>query len=311
MEIASAGAGDRTECDDPAAPAAPGGVDGPNLVANPGFASGLPPWGTFGQIVWQVAGEVFEFYRPAGTPAGVILQSLQQAADAGEILTAAFELGNSSPVRKRVTVILHDVDFSDLHACTFFLAPGTPLSGYTMRTYATEAWQNATVSVYAATVGTDQWIRLDNVSVQRTPGTAPMGTECLEPAGDLDPVSAPATSSINSIVTASSGAPVSDRASAGPPGAALVIATAIELDADVTTLAFEARGPERAVISIQIAANGDSWMTIGVVMPSDEWTSHAIDLRPFAHGRVWLRFVEDLRGATAPQTVEYRRVEIR
>jgi hypothetical protein len=36
--------------------------------------------------------------------------------------------------------------------------------------------------MYAASVGPDQWTRFDNVSLQRTPATAVLGTECLEPA---------------------------------------------------------------------------------------------------------------------------------
>ncbi len=102
---------------------------------------------------------------------------------ARDILTATFQLGNSSAVRKRVTVIVHDYDFSDLSACTFWLAPGQPLSDYIYRTFATEAWTDATVSVYPATVGAEQWIRLDNATFRRTPGTPTVGTECIEPGG--------------------------------------------------------------------------------------------------------------------------------
>jgi hypothetical protein len=32
-------------------------------------------------------------------------------------------------------------------------------------------------------VGADQWIRLDNVTFQRTPGTTIVGTECIDPTG--------------------------------------------------------------------------------------------------------------------------------
>jgi hypothetical protein len=102
------------------------------------------------------------------------------------ILTSTFQLGNSSGVRKRVTVIIHDNDFSDLSACTFWLDPGQPLSTYAYRTFTTKAWTNATLSVYPATVGAAQWIRLDNVTFQRTPGTAIVGTECIEPGGGGD-----------------------------------------------------------------------------------------------------------------------------
>jgi hypothetical protein len=115
------------------------------------------------------------------SPAGVLLQATGQTMSANQILTATFELGNSSLVRKRVTVILHDNDFSDLSACTFWLEPGQPLSPYVMQTFATQSWLNATVSVYPATTGVEPWIRLDNVTFQRTPSAATTGTACIEP----------------------------------------------------------------------------------------------------------------------------------
>jgi hypothetical protein len=126
---------------------------------------------------------VFEFYRSgtATDPAGVVFQELATAFGGGTILSATFELGNSSGVRKRVTVLLHDADFTDLTACTFWLEPGQPLSTYVMRGFSTKAWANATVSIYAATVGGDQWIRLDNVSVRQTPAAVIFGTQCIEP----------------------------------------------------------------------------------------------------------------------------------
>ncbi len=181
LMYAPAEAADRTDCVDPTAPAPPGGAASANLIANGDFAAGLTPWGLFGQIVTQIASGVFEFYRPAGTPAGVVLQGTGQAMVSGQILTASFDLGNSSTVRKRVTVLLHDGDFSDLVACTFWLPPSSPLGTFAMRAYATKAWANATLSVYPATVGPDQWIRLDNVVLQRTPASATVGVECFEP----------------------------------------------------------------------------------------------------------------------------------
>jgi hypothetical protein len=176
--------GGRTTCHDATVPAAPGGAAGPDLLTNGNFNTGtLAPWGLFGQIQSQIAGGVFEFIKLAGTPAGVVLQNTGQAMVNDQILTSTFQLGNSSGVRKRVTVIIHDNDFSDLSACTFWLDPGQPLSTYTYRTFTTKTWTNATVSVYPATVGADQWLRLDNVTFQRTPGTTIVGTECIEPIG--------------------------------------------------------------------------------------------------------------------------------
>jgi hypothetical protein len=110
-----------------------------------------------------------------------MLQATSQPVPAQDIVTATFSLGNSSAVRKRVTVILHDNDFSDLSACTFFLAPGQPLLPYTFRAFTSEPWTNATFSVYPATIGAESWIRVDDVSLRRTPGTATLGSECIEP----------------------------------------------------------------------------------------------------------------------------------
>jgi len=173
----------KTECEDPTTPAPPGGAPSGNLVSNGDFSGGLPPWGTYGSLVWQIAGGVFEFYRPAPppTPAGVVLQDTGQAMAAGDIMTASFALGNSSSVRKRVTLLLHEGNFSDLSACTFWIPPGAPLMPYSARMFTTKAWTNATLSMYAATIGSEPWIRFDDVVLQRTPAASILGTECLEP----------------------------------------------------------------------------------------------------------------------------------
>jgi hypothetical protein len=188
LELEPALPGDATTCMDPLAPAAADPTTGPSLLQNGDFESaGIAPWATYGTITSAVIGGVFSFVRPTPVqPSGVVLQATGEPMAAGQILTATFALGNSSAVRKRVTAILHDNDFTDLSACTFWLDPGQPLSSYTYRTYTTRAWTNATLSFYPATTGADQWIRLDDVTLQRTPGIAIVGTECLEPAGSWD-----------------------------------------------------------------------------------------------------------------------------
>ncbi len=174
----------RTDCIDPVTPAAPGGASSANLMTNGDFASGVvAPWFLYGQITSRVSAGVFEFVRPAGTPAGVIAQSTGQAVPVSEIVSSTFQLGNSSNVRKRVTVLLHDSSFDDLTACTFWLPAFSGLQTYTMRAYASRAWTNATLSVYPATVGAEQWIRLDTVSLLRTPSVTIQGTSCVEPGG--------------------------------------------------------------------------------------------------------------------------------
>ena len=183
VEYDSQLAADRTDCIDPAAPDPTGDPDGPNLLINGDFGTGtVSPWILFGTITAQITGGVLEFIRPSATPpAGAVLQPTGQPMAAGEILTATFDLGNSSSVRKRVTVIVHDSDFSDLAACTFWLAPSQTLMPYAVRLFATDAWTDAMLSVYPATIGADQWIQLDNVGLQRTPAAVISGTDCLEP----------------------------------------------------------------------------------------------------------------------------------
>jgi len=179
---------ERTDCVDPTAPAATNGPDSTNLITNGDFVTGLGPWVTFGQIASQITNGVFEFRKLPGSPNGVVLQNTFAPVDSGQILTANFELGNSSAVRKRVTVLLHEGDFSDLTACTFWLAPGQALANYSIRAFTTKAWTHATLSVYPATDGPDEWTQLANVTLQRTPSIEINGTDCLEPGASTTPL---------------------------------------------------------------------------------------------------------------------------
>ncbi len=170
-----------TQCIDPNRSATAGATSG-NLLTNGDFSAGsLAPWGLFGNIASQVSGGVFEFFKQPGTPAGVILQATNAGVANDQFLKVSFQLGNSSSVRQRVTVLLHDGNFADLAACTFWLPPLAPLSNHSMKAYATQAWTNATLSVYPATAGsapTNQWLRLDNVTLVKD-ASAATGTDCV------------------------------------------------------------------------------------------------------------------------------------
>jgi hypothetical protein len=281
---------DQTTCVDALAPTPTPVPPGPNLIVNGNFDSGMvAPWILFGQIVSQIASGVFEFIRPAVTPAGVILQPTGQAMFANQIMTATFDLGNSSAVRKRVTAILHDNDFSDLSACTFWLSPGQPLSPYVMRTYATKAWTNATLSIYPATVGFDQWIRLDNATLRRTPGTAIAGTECEEPGAAAGPASA---------VAASAATPVRHNlsiASSQPDDGTAVIAIPSVIDLTATgTARLTWRSPiavSGTYIEIQVRTSEGEWVTVAVRPADDLGESIEIDLDEFAGSILELRLV--------------------
>jgi hypothetical protein len=154
----------------------------------------------FGQIVQPHERRV-RFYRRGGDARRRGAENTAQVIPAGGILTATFDLGNSSPVLKRVTVILHDNDFSDLAACTFWLPARQPLSPYVMRAFTTQAWAAATLSVYPATVGTDAWIQFDNASLRRTQSIAIAGTACVEPPAFSAPLAAPALPGVGPLLS--------------------------------------------------------------------------------------------------------------
>lgn len=176
------GSTNATLCSDPRAPDT-GAQSSDTLIVNGSFGAGLSPWVTYGMIQWRLNSGVFEFYKASGTPSGVILQRTGAAMAQAQPVALALQLGNSSTVRQRVTLLLHDGDFSDITACTFWLPPSTPLGSYSMRTYATKPWGNATVSIYPATVGsspTAEWLQLDNVAMASS-ASGVGGTECLGP----------------------------------------------------------------------------------------------------------------------------------
>jgi DNA-binding beta-propeller fold protein YncE len=348
VEYTPANSATETRCVDPLVPAAPGGAAGPDLLTNGGFGSAINTgpgnWNTFGQIQGQVTGGVFEFIKLAGTPAGVLLQATAQPMTANQILTATFQLGNSSNVRKRVTVILHDNNFSDLSACTFWLAPGQPLSTYTYRTYATQAWANATFSVYPATVGAEQWIRFDNATLLRTPGTGIVGTECIEPGGVADALGDAALSALSLPFSVQTTPVETQDADARAPG--------VTRDGDSTADGFEGStaggwqaqattsgrrvltldGPVDLTVAttatlhldswlsgvlsrayIEVSLDGDLWTPLHVVEPSDTWVPLELDLTAWVGTRIQIRFVFDAvapTGSAAPDSWQVDGVDI-
>ncbi len=321
MNYDPAGSTLRTECVDPTSPVAPGGPAGPDLLINGSFSDPLElPWGTFGQINGAVHNGVFEFLKLAGTPAGVLLQPTTLGMATNQFLTAQLDLGNSSAVRKRVTAIVHDSDFSDLAACTFWLPPGLPLSTYQVRLRATKTWTNATLSIYPATTGLDQWIRLDNVSLKRTPSLDINGTECFEPAEVLVPPSVSGGDAIRGPAPSGAfgrrdvDATADDWTSGvGEHGASILRRRPpIELDdASDATLAFSSLFTGgNGIAEVQVSLDGLTWLTLAHVPPDAQWTDVAVDLSAFAGRRIWVQFAfTPLPGETAAWVVTDVRVQ--
>jgi hypothetical protein len=336
LQYAPAGSATATTCDDPVAPAAPSGSAVADVIVNGSFTGTLAPWTTFGQIQGQLAGGVFEFVKLAGSPAGVVLQPTGHAIAANQILTSTLQLGNSSGVRKRVTVILHDNDFSDLAACTFWLPPGQPLTTYRVRTYATDAWTNATLSVYPATVGAEQWIQLDNATLAGTPAASIVGTECDESvAGDqiLPPRSrrtvalpgmrvadgpghdAAAASAEGGSETMLIGSPLETSIVSQPSGSASVaLDRALDLTSVATaTLRFDAWLASDGLATVQISTDGGaSWEIARVLGASDTWIATEVDLGGYIGETIHVRFNLDAGpGESGEHSLHVRNVELR
>jgi hypothetical protein len=296
----------RTNCVDPKAPSPSGLPSSGNLIVNGTFdSSTIPPWVAFGSLVYQVPAGVVEMMQPAGT-AGAFLQTTGAAINDGEVMFAGFSLGNSSGVRKRVTVILHDADFTDLSVCSFWLQPGAVIASHAMVTFTTKAWSNATLSFYVATPGNHPWVRVDNVFLHRTPSTATVGTECLEPGQ--------AQSMIEQALGTSRGAPQAKRPVAAPsPGAGARRmpaptpreADAIELDSRAQWIeTLDLRGSSAPAISfaswlpgdsaaaeLQVSEDGETWQSLMTVPASDAWLALAVDLSAHAGRVIHVRFV--------------------
>ncbi len=287
LQYTPGGPADRTECVDPTAPAPPGGPPSGNLLTNGDFEAGLAPWGLFGQIVAQLAGGVFEFYRPPGTPAGVVLQSTGEAMTAGQILEVALDLGNSSAVRKRVTVIVHEYDFSDLMACTFWIPANTPLQTHVLRGFARTGWLYATLSIYPATVGTEPWIRLDNVVLRRTPATAIVGTECYEPGALAFGPRPLARSGGVAIVPSRGAGRVQTVGNSAGRGASSELRSVRQAGARLRYW-FP---PSETPFDIQVSPDGDTWHTVSVVEPSDDWRLITVDLSDLAGRVMYVRVI--------------------
>jgi hypothetical protein len=299
------GYADRTLCDDPTAPAPVATPNGPNLLGNGDFSAGMASWGVFHGLQHQISNGVFEFVwepppppgpgvvpsYPSFQPAPVVIQRTGQAMPTGQILTAHVDLGNSSPVRKRVSLLIHQWDFDDLAACTFWLEPGTPLQTYTMRMFTTEPWSDAALSVYAATRGPETWIQLDNASLQRTSGADISGKECYEPSVEIP---SEIEASIRQARNPEKGAPArgssfADRVRGGRPNEAVRPASApgglVAMGSAQSMSLRYAVPPSAAELAVEVSEDGDSWQALHTVAPSDDWRILTLDLTEFM-GRV-------------------------
>jgi hypothetical protein len=187
-------------------------------------------------------------------------------------------------------------------SCTFWIPPGAALAPYAVKMFTTKAWTNASLSLYAATIGLDEWTRLDDVVFQRTPGTGTLGTECLEPVQPsefslIPPVQI--TRAAHPYLVGVPGAPVVGVTR--PPGPRPAIAARAGLEAPPTPvdlrrgggrLMFQG-GPVRseAAAEVQVSRDGLTWETIATVPPGTDWSAVLVDVEAFAGQIVYVRVV--------------------
>jgi hypothetical protein len=93
-----------------------------------------------------------------------------------------FDLANTSDARKRISVLVHDGNFSDLAVCTYWLPPNMSARRYGIRTHPTQNWTNASVSLYAASADSlGGFYQIDNVTMQVLSNVDISETQCIDP----------------------------------------------------------------------------------------------------------------------------------
>lgn len=119
--------------------------------------------------------------RSGITNSGGMLQYTRTPVRSADVMQLAFQAGNTGTVRKRLTVIVHDISFSEIRVCSFWLPASMPMSNFTMRFKTQTNWTDASVSFYASTATTNGNYRIDNVSLRTLRTTTNPGTVCGDP----------------------------------------------------------------------------------------------------------------------------------
>jgi hypothetical protein len=230
---------------------------------------------------------------------------------------------------------MHDRDFSDLAACTFWLRPGLPLSTYVMRGTSTKTWVQPTLSFYGATTGPKEWILLDSVSFRETPDTFLAGsTECVEAvaAAGAGPTATPVevipriarpipsqTAAVSVAGLASSGFTETAfgwRVEATTTGRRILsYAQSVDL-----TNAASARLRFRSWLTatqssghVEVSVGRGDWQGVTTVPTTSGWTWIDVDLLAFVGQIVDVRFVLDavpLQLAVSPDVWQIEDVSI-
>lgn len=184
-----------------------------NLIKNGDFRTGWLHWYTQGSISVSLGGPTnshfLKFHRTDMNASALVMQNTDNPdtafqIDANQLVQLQFRLGNSSMVRRRITVIVHDADFSDQQVCVFWLEPNTPLVDngpareYYVSAHTNEVWTQPSVSFYdpnGAPFG--ESFQLDDVSMTAGNAASSQRVHCNEPQPyTVTPTPAPPTTNV-------------------------------------------------------------------------------------------------------------------
>jgi subtilisin-like proprotein convertase family protein len=148
-------------------------------------------WGVFSNpgplssdLSYLQTGGMAQFHlipRTGISNSGGILQYTRTPVRSADVMQLTFQAQNTGSVRRRLTVIVHDISFSELRVCSFWLPANMPLSNFSMRFKSQTNWTDASVSFYASTATTNGSYRIDNVTLRTVRITTNPGTVCGDP----------------------------------------------------------------------------------------------------------------------------------
>jgi len=175
-----------TQCIDPNAPPPAPYIWSPNGVTNGTFSQAIqvtppcihPCWQPI-DTTWQIQNGILEFRR-GGSGHQLFQGSVGgfSSTNSGGLEFQAY-FGNSSSTRQRLSVIIHNSNWTNLLFCSFWLEANTPLSLHAIRAGVNRGWGDINLSIYDSTGSSaPNWIRMDNVRLAQNWGSLMRGVLC-------------------------------------------------------------------------------------------------------------------------------------
>lgn len=166
--------------------AAPTTPLGENLVANGDFADGTTGWKAAGQLNWNVEDGMMQFLRlktDAQPHWATFSQELPYSALAHQAFEISLRLGNSSGLKKSITVSLLNSQGRDYGAlsCNFTVPTDSALQTYTMRGLVAQSWGTIALEIGVNPADGAKYALVDDIDVRAlSPGDLPAG-DCVGP----------------------------------------------------------------------------------------------------------------------------------